>query len=174
MTRVRVSPVVCVLALGIAAACSSNGKSGGTGTDAGGSEASAPDASTPDAFTGAVRVVTHAAVTYAHYTSIQAAVDAASQGDVILIDVGTYNEGVVITTPGLHLRGIDRNGVVLDGQHQVGDGIVVSKADGVTIENLTVHDSIGPIATATTAIRSGGTAATAPARSGCTGGGEVT
>jgi len=41
---------------------------------------------------------------------------------------------------GLHLRGMDRNAVILDGQHQTGNGIEVWKASGVSIENLTVHD----------------------------------
>jgi hypothetical protein len=95
-------------------------------------------------FAGAARaatlVVTQAAVTYPHFSSIQAAVDAANPGDWVLIDVGTYNEAVYITTPRLHLRGIDRNGVVIDGQHQVGNGIEVWKTDGVSIENLTVRD----------------------------------
>ena len=85
-------------------------------------------------------VVTHAAVAYPHFTSIQAAVDAAASGDWILIDSGTYNESVMVTTPRLHLRGMDRNGVVLDGQHNSGNGIEVFKADKVSIENLTVHD----------------------------------
>jgi hypothetical protein len=85
-------------------------------------------------------VVTQATVTYPHFSSIQAAVDAAAPGDWILIDVGTYTEPVSITTPRLHLRGIDRNAVVIDGQHQVGNGIEVFKVDGVSIENLTVHD----------------------------------
>lgn len=93
--------------------------------------------STPDP---TVRVVTQATAAYAHYASIQSAVDAAASGDWILIDADTYVESVVITTPGLHLRGMDRNRVVLDGQHAVGDGILVSKADRVTIENLTVRD----------------------------------
>jgi hypothetical protein len=85
-------------------------------------------------------VVTQATVTYPHFSSIQAAVDAAAPGDWILIDVGTYTEPVSITTPRIHLRGIDRNAVVLDGQHQVGNGIEVFETDGVSIENLTVHD----------------------------------
>ena len=88
----------------------------------------------------ATLVVTQAAVTYTHYTTIQAAVDAAKPGDWILIDVGVYTGAVSITTPKLHLRGMDRNGVVIDGQHQVGNGIEVFKVDRVTIENLTVHD----------------------------------
>ncbi len=85
-------------------------------------------------------VVTQASVAYTHYTSIQAAVNAAAPGDWIVIDAGTYTEPVYITTPGLHLRGMDRNAVILDGQHQTGNGIEVWKAGGVSIENLTVHD----------------------------------
>lgn len=93
-----------------------------------------------DAGTGTVLVVTQKSVSYAHFTTIQDAVNAAKQGDWILIDSGTYQEAVTITTPGIHVRGMDRNGVVVDGQHRAGDGIVVSKANDVTIENLTVHD----------------------------------
>jgi len=87
-----------------------------------------------------VRVVTQAAVDYDHFTAIQDAVDAALPGDWVLIDAGTYHEAVTITTPGLHVRGVDRNSVVIDGQHVVGDGILVSAVDNVTIENLTVRD----------------------------------
>jgi hypothetical protein len=130
-------PAACVLVIAVVAACDSSGTL--VPTDAGGTDTSTPDAA-PDAAVAGVRVVTHSAAAYPHYESIQAAVTAASPRDFILIDVGTYDEQVVITTPGLHLRGMDRNGVVVDGRHQVGDGIVVSKADGVIIENLTVHD----------------------------------
>jgi hypothetical protein len=137
MVERSVVSVACLLATVVVVACGhgNSGTSSGVGGDDGGDDASAPDASVP-----AVLVVTHNSVAYTHYESIQSAVSAAGQGDFILIDVGTYNEQVVITTPGLHVRGMDRNGVVVDGQHQVGDGIVVSKADNVTIENLTVHD----------------------------------
>jgi hypothetical protein len=83
-------------------------------------------------------VVTQAAVAYPHFSTIQAAVAAAKPKDWILIDVGVYSGTVEVTTPHLHIRGIDRNGVVLDGQHAVGNGIEVFKSDDVTIENLTV------------------------------------
>lgn len=133
--------VACVLVTAVVAACSGGGgKNNGSGSSSGGTDAGGDDSATPDASGPTVRVVTHNAVSYQHYSTIQSAVDAAAQGDFILIDVGTYNEQVTITTPQLTLRGMDRNGVVIDGQHQVGNGIVVSKADWVTIENLTVHD----------------------------------
>jgi len=115
------------------------------------------------------------------YTTIQSAVDAASPGDWILVAPGDYHEqgdrahswpdtasgGVYITTPHLHLRGMDRNAVVVDGtkpgapqcSSQPNDqdpgpldasgnpagrnGIVVFKADGVSIENLTACNFLG-------------------------------
>jgi hypothetical protein len=113
---------------------------------------------------------------HARYTSIQAAVNAASAGDWILISPGDYHEhgapnaGVLITTPNLHLRGLDRNRVIVDGTKLMPsvtqpcsanptvqdfgppdgsgnptgrNGIEVFKADGVTIENLTVCNFLG-------------------------------
>ena len=95
------------------------------------------------------------------YATIQSAVDAASPGDWVLIGPGSHHEtgtdGVRIKTHGIHLRGMDRNLVVIDGT-RVGmatcdpspsaqmlgpngrgrNGIQVIKVDGVTIENLTV------------------------------------
>jgi hypothetical protein len=108
------------------------------------------------------------------FTSIQAAVDKAKPGDWILVGPGDYKElsnrapkgrpdvaaGVLITTPRLYIRGMDRNGVVVDGtrpgspkcsskasdqefgptlKHQrVGlNGLLVWKADNVWIQNLT-------------------------------------
>ena len=87
-----------------------------------------------------VRVVSKTMTGSNVYATIQGAVDAAKATDWVLIDVGTYNEAVCIDTPGLHVRGMDRNMVVVDGQHMVGDGIMVMKADNVSIENLTVRD----------------------------------
>ena len=94
------------------------------------------------------------------FSSIQAAVNAANPGDWVLVAPGIYHEkagngeGVTITKAGLHLRGLDRNGVVVDGTNQNAhgacstsaadqdtsgsNGVVVHKADGTSIENLTV------------------------------------
>jgi hypothetical protein len=86
-----------------------------------------------------VLIVTHRQVSYPHYTSIQAAVNAAHPGDWILIDRGVYVGPVVIRTPRLHLRGVNRNQVIVDGRHRVGNGITVF-SNGVWIENLTVRN----------------------------------
>ena len=98
------------------------------------------------------------------FSTIQAAVDAAKPGDWILVGPGDYHEtgvpgsphqaGVLITTPGIHLRGMDRNKVIVDGtkpsapapcdaapsSQQItpagSNGIEVWEVDGVSIENL--------------------------------------
>jgi hypothetical protein len=102
------------------------------------------------------------------YDNVQAAVDAARPGDWILIGPGSWheagapNDGVRITTPHLHLRGMDRNRVVIDGTRPgsptcdaaagsqllgPGDtgrnGIQVVAVDGVSIENLTACNFLG-------------------------------
>jgi hypothetical protein len=112
------------------------------------------------------------------YSSIQAAVDAAKPGNWILVGPGDYHEradhranrgpqpsktpaGVIIATPGIHLRGMDSNRVVVDGtkpgsprcsskeaDQDLGvrgpdgtplgrNGILAWKADNVSVENLT-------------------------------------
>jgi len=97
------------------------------------------------------------------FQTIQAAVNAARPGDWILIGPGDYheqgasNDGVLVTTPTIHLRGMDRNRVIVDGTlpgasacssdpalQDFGpngsgrNGIEVLKTDGVSVENLTV------------------------------------
>jgi len=71
------------------------------------------------------------------FASIQEAVDAASDGDLILIAPGTYNEAVQVTTSNIVIRGLDRNEVVLDGNFELENGIRVVGASGVAIENMT-------------------------------------
>ena len=87
-----------------------------------------------------VLIVTKRHVTYPHYTTIQAAVGAAHRGDWILIAPGVYHGQVRITKPGLHIRGMNRNTVILDGRHGVGNGIEIYGADDVWVENLTVRN----------------------------------
>lgn len=75
----------------------------------------------------------------AQVPTIQAAVDAARPGDLILIAPGVYAEEVVVTAPGLTLRGEDRNRVILDGGFSRANGVKVLGADGVVIENMTAR-----------------------------------
>jgi hypothetical protein len=84
-------------------------------------------------------VVTKARVAYSHSKTIQAAVNEAKPCDWILVAPGSYRGSVVVRTPRLHLRGLDRNRVVLDGGHRPGNGIDV-RANDVWIENLTVRN----------------------------------
>ena len=118
------------------------------------------------------------------YSSIQAAVDAARPGDWVLIGPGDYHEtgnrvprgrvagdltagaAVLVTTPRIWIRGMDRDEVVLDGtkagaspcssaqaDQDFGpldsngltsgrNGLVVFKASGVSVENLTACNFI--------------------------------
>jgi len=78
-------------------------------------------------------------VSYPHVSSVQAAVDEARPCDWVLVAPGIYHGPVTIKVPDLHLRGLDRNRVVIDGGHQVGNGITV-EANGVWVENLTVRN----------------------------------
>ena len=71
--------------------------------------------------------------------SIQAAVDLAQPGDLILVEPGTYFEQVLISTPDIVVRGRNRNTVFVDGAHGSGTGFTV-RANGVAIENLTVRN----------------------------------
>src|SRR3954468_6879762 len=96
------------------------------------------------------------------FTSIQKAVNAAHPGDWILVGPGDYKErgrrgapepaGVLITKPDIHLRGMDRNRVVVDGTKPGAprcssrpadqgvlnrNGIEVYDANDTWIENLT-------------------------------------
>ncbi|MDQ6617376.1 MAG: hypothetical protein M3083_22170 [Actinomycetota bacterium] len=102
--------------------------------------------------------------TAGQYPSIQAATNAARPGDWVLVGPGDYRTpsttpaGVLVTTPGIHLRGMDRNAVVVDGSKpgstaacgvgvsaqdfgpagQGRNGVEVLRASGVTVENLTI------------------------------------
>jgi hypothetical protein len=71
------------------------------------------------------------------YATIQEAVDAAEEGDLVLISPGVYNEAVNVTTDMLTIRGLDRNEVILDGEFELDNGIRVLGATGVAIENMT-------------------------------------
>jgi hypothetical protein len=96
--------------------------------------ASAGDSTDPSTADDGVREVP------GEYDTIQAAVDAAAEGDLVLIAPGVYHEAVDVTTNDLTIRGLDRDGVVLDGQLELDNGIRVLGAGGVAVENLTAQN----------------------------------
>lgn len=71
--------------------------------------------------------------------TIQAAVNAATPGDLVLVAPGVYPEAVLVRTPYLTIRGEDRNTVILDGGFTRANGIHVVEADGVVVENMTAR-----------------------------------
>lgn len=74
------------------------------------------------------------------FATIQEAVDAAVAGDLVLIAPGVYNEAVDVVTDEIVIRGLEREGVVLDGQFELDNGIRVLGAKGVAVENLTTQN----------------------------------
>jgi len=73
--------------------------------------------------------------------TLGAAIAAARPGDTIVLDAGTYPGGAVVPA-GKHdltIRGVDRNGVVLDGADRRKNGIVVHAA-GVALLNMSAHN----------------------------------
>ena len=80
-----------------------------------------------------------------YFSTIQAAVTASKKGDWVLIEPGTYDEGVKVprANEGIHIRGMNRNTVILDGQEKPGNGIWIEKANDVWVENLTTKNYDG-------------------------------
>lgn len=77
----------------------------------------------------------------AQYPTIQAAVDAATPGDLVLVGPGVYREEVKVATPSITIRGTDRNAVIVDAEFVRPNGISVT-ADGVAVENLTTRNGL--------------------------------
>ncbi|MER5274888.1 right-handed parallel beta-helix repeat-containing protein [Streptomyces sp. NPDC002809] len=80
--------------------------------------------------------------------SIQAAVDAAQPGDTIIVRPGTYRESVLITTPGLTLRGSGNRTVIQPGASgtqpdnacaKAGNGVCVLGTAGHTVDDVSIR-----------------------------------
>jgi len=127
MTRGIRRALAGLLALGLlAGACSSDDDDGDTAADDEATE------ETPVATGATIRVPDD-------HDTIQAAVDAARPGDLVLIAPGVYEEAVDVTVENLTIRGLDRNEVILDGGFELENGLRVL-ADGVAIENMTARN----------------------------------
>lgn len=72
------------------------------------------------------------------YQTVQAAVNAAANGDILLIYPGVYHEAVSITDKTLYLIGASRNDCVIEYENGDYDEPVVEMVKGV-LKNLTLH-----------------------------------
>jgi len=73
------------------------------------------------------------------YGTIQSALDAANEGDIIHVASGTYNENIQITTKGLTLIGENRNNTFINGSGKT--NVVTVVADHVKIDSFTIENS---------------------------------
>lgn len=133
-TRRRLGAVAALLALSsFAVAC-------GSGESATGDDATTTTTTASGGSGGGTEGGLDALRVPEDFATIQAAVDAAEPGDLILIGEGTYHEAVDVGVEDITLRGVDRNAVVLDGEFELENGIRVLETDGVQIENMTAKN----------------------------------
>ncbi|MDP9068109.1 MAG: plastocyanin/azurin family copper-binding protein [Actinomycetota bacterium] len=74
------------------------------------------------------------------FPTIQKAADAANPGSTIVIRPGVYREAVIVKTPRLVIKGVDRFRTVLHGGDSKENGIIVDGVHDVTVKNLTVRN----------------------------------
>lgn len=98
-----------------------------------GTACGAPDTPSPGAGLDVVNVPGDA-------PTLAAALDAVAPGGMILIGAGVYPEQLVVNKEDVTVRGLDRNGTIIDGEGLRPYGIV-AVVDGVRIENLTVRNT---------------------------------
>ncbi|MCX2948475.1 right-handed parallel beta-helix repeat-containing protein [Lentzea sp. NEAU-D7] len=75
----------------------------------------------------------------AQVSTIQDAVDVAQEGATIVVSPGVYEESVQVRTKGLTIRGARRGSVIIDGEAERANGVVVA-AEDVSVQNLTVRN----------------------------------
>jgi parallel beta helix pectate lyase-like protein len=131
LSRARLLGLALAVVLGLAAtACGADGDEGSEG----GGDESSEGGGELDPGREEIRAVPD------EYDTIQAAVDDAEEGDLVLVSPGTYNEAVTVTTNDIVIRGLDRNDVILDGEFELENGIRVLEATGVAVENMTARN----------------------------------
>lgn len=72
------------------------------------------------------------------FSSIQAAINEASGGDIIEVASGSYEEVITVDVENITLRSAERHGAVIN-------GTVTIKADNVTVDGFTIRDSEAPV-----------------------------
>jgi parallel beta-helix repeat protein len=78
------------------------------------------------------------------YRNMTSALNAANEGDTILVKPGIYNEQVIINNkPWITIIGADKNGVILDGKFALANGIQAFESPGISVKNLTVRNYLG-------------------------------
>lgn len=77
------------------------------------------------------------------FATIQKAVNAAKPGSTVVIKPGVYKQKVVVQTPRLVIKGVDRFRTILHGEDKRNTGITVDGTRHVTVKNLTVRNYTG-------------------------------
>lgn len=72
------------------------------------------------------------------YTTIQAAVDSADEGDTINVKAGTYGENIYINTNNLVLKSVDGDGLAVIEGNGSGNVIHINSPLGITIDGFTI------------------------------------
>ena len=76
------------------------------------------------------------------YSTIQSAIDAAKNGDTILVGEGTYNENPRIRTNGISILGKNKEKTILEGG-KASSGIRIDEANNVILSGFTIRNSGG-------------------------------
>ena len=74
------------------------------------------------------------------YSTIQSAIDAAKNGDTILVGEGTYNENLRIQTNGISIIGKNKENTILEGGNS-SSGIRIDMVNNVVLSGFTIRNS---------------------------------
>ncbi len=77
------------------------------------------------------------------YSTITAAVEAASAGDTILIHAGTYGEQVDLSGKPVTLQPYGDGTVIIDGECQRDNGVYIASGSGAAIRGMTIQNTVG-------------------------------